>query len=308
MSCIEINISNGVKKIILLTGMFLTLFPLSSSAWTLSGFQSPECIQADPETGSYYVSNIQGEVSAKDGNGYLSRIAPNGNTVIQKLIGGRLENPLLNAPKGLWITDKEIFVADIDTIKVFDKASGRPVRNIDLSGLNVKDLNDLAMDSSGRLYVCDRMTNRIFRISVQKDFEISVFKEGPMLGSPNGLAVNPKNQHLMVVTWEGGRILEIEPNGNVHVLKRGLHGLDGIDYDVEGNLYVSSAEKGEIYRIPYYGRGTLTLFMSGLTSPANISCDRVRHELLVPSLTDNSVSTFPLFSGPERKPPAEKKK
>jgi DNA-binding beta-propeller fold protein YncE len=129
-----------------------------------------------------------------------------------------------------------------------------------------------------------------------------------VLGAPSGLTINPKNRHLMVVAAEGGRILEIEVNGKEHVLKRGLKGLNGIDYDAEGNLYVASVEKGEVYRIPFYGRGTLTTFLSGLEAPANISCDRRRHELLVPSLTGNSVSTFPLFSGLGRRPPAGRTK
>ena len=98
----------------------------------------------------------------------------------------------------------------------------------------------------------------------------------------------------MVVTWESGQILEIELSGKVHVLKRGLKGLDGIDYDSDGNLYVSSFLKGEIYRIPFYGRGTLTTFMSGLTTPADISCDRQKSELLVPFMKDNSVTTIVL--------------
>lgn len=287
----------------LMAGLFLGLLPSSSQAWTLSGFQSPACMQADPETGSYYVSNIQGDPVTKDGSGYVSKISSNGNTVIQKLIGGKSGHSPLNAPKGLWVTDKRIFVADVDAVKVFDKKSRKLIKTVELSSWRVKDLNDLAMDSMGRLYVCDRMTDRIFRIDTQKDYEVSLFKEDRMLARPNGLAVNPRNQHLMVVTWLGGRILEIEPDGKMHVLKRGLHGLDGVDYDVEGNLYVSSVEKGEIYRIPFFGRGTLTTLLSGLESPANISCDRRRHELLIPSLTGNSVSTYSLFSGAAKKQP-----
>ncbi len=274
--------------------VFSFFLPSFSRAWTLSSFETPESMQVDPETGSYYVSNINGEPSAKDGNGYISKITANGNTVIQRFIGGKPENPLLNAPKGLWVTSKEIFVADIDVIKVFDKETGKPSATIDLTSWGAKFLNDLAMDSSGIFYVSDTMTNKIFRIDPKKNNEVSIFKEGAVLGSPNGLMINPKSRHVMVVTWEKGEILEIEPNGKVHVLKRGLKALDGIDHDSEGNLYVSSFEKGEIYRIPFYGRGTLTTLMSGLTTPADISCDRKKEELLIPSFKGNSVSTVSL--------------
>ncbi len=284
-----------MRKTIFLAVVFLFFSARFSYAFTLYNFETPESIQVDPDTGAYYVSNISGDPFIKDGNGYISKITATGNTVIQKFIGGKPENPLLNAPKGLWITSKEIYVTDIDAVKVFDKETGKLIETINFSSWNAKFLNDPAMDSSGLLYVSDMLTNRIFKIDTKKNNEISVFKEGAILGSPNGLMINPKSRHLMVVTWESGQILEIEPNGKVHVLKRGLKGLDGIDYDLDGNLYVSSFQNGEIYRIPFYGRGTLTTFMSGLTTPADISCDRKKYELLIPSFKDNSVMTVSLL-------------
>lgn len=95
----------------------------------------------------------------------------------------------------------------------------------------------------------------------------------------------------MMASFQTGQILEIDRRGKVHALKRGLSSLNGIDYDNQGNLYVSSAEKGEVYKIPYYGRGPLTIFMSGLTTPSAISCDRVKNELLISSLKGNTVTT-----------------
>jgi DNA-binding beta-propeller fold protein YncE len=276
------------------------LFPVYAEALTLSGFDKPESMQVDPDTGSYYVSNVNGDPLVKDRNGYISKITANGNTVIQKFIGGKPGHSLLNAPKGLWISGRRLFVADIDSVKVFDKETGKLTATVDLMPWNAKFLNELTMDSSGALYVSDRLTSRIFKIDPETNYEVSVFREGPILGRPNGLMINPKTKQLVVVTWDNGEILEIDHNGNVHVLKRGLKGLHGIDYDVEGNLYVSNFEKGEIYRIPFYGRGSLTTFMSGLTTPAGISCDRKKHDLLVPSFKGNSVTTFPLILRPEK--------
>ncbi len=296
-----------MRKTQIWLAIFFLFLPAESQGFTLSNFQTPESIQVDPETGSYYVSNINGDPLAKDGNGYVSKITANGNTVIQKFNCGKPDNPLLDAPKGLWITSRELFVTDIDVVKVFDKETGKPTATIDLTPWKVKFLNDLAMDSAWGLYVSDMFTNRIFKVDTKKNYKISIFKEGPILGGPNGLMVNPKNKHVMVVTWDTGEILEIEANGSVHILKRGLKGLDGIDYDTRGNLYVSSFEKGEIYRIPFYGRGTLTIYMGGLTTPADISYDRKKHELLVPLFKDNSVMTIPEDSRPEKNEPNKPK-
>lgn len=265
----------------------------SGHAFTLSNFQTPESMVMDPQDGSYYISNINsGGFTDKNGSGYISKVTSNGNIVIQKFIGLKKEEMLLNAPKGLVILGKNIFVTDIDSIKGFDKETGKPTVLVDLSKLKVKFLNDITVDGRGMLYVSDTMTNQIFKIDTTKNYEVGLFKEGKELGQPNGLMINPKSKNLMVATYGSGQILEIDPAGKVHVLKRGLSTLDGIDYDAQGNLYVSSFEKGEIYKIAYLGRGALSTYLSGLTTPADISYDRGKGEILVPSMKGSTVSTF----------------
>ncbi len=279
-----------MKKIFVISLLSLSLTsPVYS--FTLSNFSTPESMVVDPEDGSYFVSNINGSPSDKDGNGFISKISRDGNIVIQQFIGGKKDELLLNAPKGLAVVGKNIFVTDIDTVKGFNKETGKPSVIIDLLKWNVKFLNDITVDGQGFLYVSDLMTNQLFRIEPDKNYAVKLLKQGKELGGPNGLMVNPKSKNLVVVTWKTGQILEIDRSGKIHVLKRGLSGLDGIDYDKEGNLYVSSFDKGEIYKITRFGRGQLSTFLSGLTSPADISCDRARNELLIPSMKGNTVLT-----------------
>ncbi|HXV18931.1 MAG TPA: SMP-30/gluconolactonase/LRE family protein [Candidatus Omnitrophota bacterium] len=264
-------------------------------AFTLSNFSKPESMIVDPETGFYYVSNINGSPFEKDGNGFISKISANGNISILKFIGDRPEERLLNAPKGLAIVGSTLYVTDLDTVKGFDKETGKPTLLIDFKNRGAKYLNDLAVDDYGDLFVSDMMTNHIFKISLKNDHAIEVFKAGKVLGGPNGLIFNPKSRNLIVVTWQTGRIMEIETKSKkVHVLKRGLKTLDGVDYDYDGNLYVSSFDEGKIYRIARYGRGVLSIFQNALMSPADISCDKRRRELLVPSFKGNTVLTLPL--------------
>jgi len=279
-----------MKKFPFLIFLFLSVARPAFS-FTLSNFETPESFIVDPEDGSYYVSNINGGPTDKDGNGYISKISPNGNIVIQKFIGDKKEEMLLNAPKGLVIVGQNIFVTDIDTVKGFNKETGRPAALVDLSKLNAKFLNDIAWDGQAALYVSDTMADAIFKVDMKNNYKASIFKKGRELGNPNGLFFNPRSKNLMVVTWGSGQILEIGRGGKVHVLKKGLGALDGLDYDRQGNLYVSSFEKGEIYRIPFYGRGIATVFLSGLTTPADISYDRKKNELLIPSFKGNTVTT-----------------
>ncbi|HTL69688.1 MAG TPA: hypothetical protein VL404_00195 [Candidatus Eisenbacteria bacterium] len=278
---------------------FLAAAP--ARAFTLSNFDSPESVAIDYDDDSYYVSNVNGGLSEKDGNGYISRINSTGSLVIQRYIGGNKDEMLLNAPKGLAIVGPLLYVADIDTVKAFDKRTRKPAAIIDLSPFSVRFLNDLVADRFGNLYVSDTMTNRIFRIDPSDGYKVRVYVEGPILSSPNGLLINPKTRNLMIATWESGQLLEVDSNGKVHVLKRGLSQLDGIDYDPQGNIYLSSYGKGEIYRIAFYGRGALATYVNGLMTPADISYDRHKNELLIPSFKGNKVTAYQKIETPVKK-------
>ena len=280
-------------KRIILGFFFLACCADPASAFTLSNFDTPESCVVDPADGYYYISNINGGPTDKDGNGYISKVNASGSLVIQKFIGGKEGDPVLNAPKGLAIVGKTLYVTDIDALKGFDKETGKQVLNLDLSKYKAKFLNDMSADAKGVLYLSDTMANLILIVNPLKA-DVRVLKEGAELGGPNGVLVNPKSKNLVIVTWGSGRILEMMPSGSLHVLKRDLKALDGADLDAAGNLYVSSFEKGEIYKISNYGRGPISLFMSGLTTPADISCDRKKSELLVPSFKGNTVATVPL--------------
>ena len=270
----------------------MILFASNAYAFTVGNFETPESVVVDPEDGSYYVSNINGSPTGKDANGYISKISPDGAAVIQRYIGNKPDEAPLHAPKGLAIIGKDIFVTDIDTVKGYDKATGKLSVIVDMTKFEAKFLNDLASDGKGVLYVSDMMGNKIFKIDANKSYEVTVFKAGEQLGNPNGLLVNPKSKNLIVVAWGSGQILEIDRQGRIHVLKRGLEGLDGIDHDAEGNLYVSSHSKGVIHRIAHFGRGKVSTAANGLNTPADISYDRAKDELLIPSFKGNTVSTL----------------
>ncbi len=278
---------------VITTILFGVCFSSASFAFTLSDFDSPDSFIADPQTGSYYVSNMAGDALAKDGNGYISKITPNGNILIQKYIGGKPSQSVLDAPKGILLSGKRIFVVDIDKVKVFDKDSGRLIQLIDLSAHGAANLTDIAMDSAENVYVSDVSTNRIYKMIPKNNYEASVFFDEGSLSEPSGLAVNPRTKSLMVVTQKAGKIIEIDAAGRSHTLKRGLPGLTGLDLDVEGNVYTASRETGEVYRIPYYGRGSLSTYLSGLAGPTDVAFDRKKLELLVPSSKNHTVTTYP---------------
>lgn len=282
-----------MRKYFLIASVITLLWCPAAQAFTLKNFDTPESFIIDPQDGSYYVSNINGKLTDKDGNGYISKIGPKGNSVIQFFIGSYADS-VLHAPKGLAIIGEDLIVADIDTVKIFNKNSGKLKKILDLSKLGAQFLNDIAVDSSNRAFISDTLGNQIFLLESSNNYAPKPYVRGSALGQPNGLRFNPRTRSLIVVTFGSGAILEIDPMKGLHVLKRGMTALDGVDYDNDGNLFVSSFKKGEIYRIPNFGRGTFSTFASGLTTPADISVDRIKNEVLIPSFDGNQVLTRPI--------------
>jgi hypothetical protein len=86
--------------------------------WTLEGLEAPESAHFDEARDALYVSNINGEPTAKDGNGYISRVSPNGQMLEAKWVTG------LDAPKGLVSDGATLYVSDIDRLVAIDIEAG----------------------------------------------------------------------------------------------------------------------------------------------------------------------------------------
>ena len=82
---------------------------------TITGFGDPESVRYDAEQDVFFVSNVAGFGSKKDGNGYIVRIDAahlNGGTI---LVSGGQPGVTLHAPRGMTITG----------IRLLEKSGGR---------------------------------------------------------------------------------------------------------------------------------------------------------------------------------------
>src|ERR1019366_3139768 len=71
-----------------------------------------------------------------------------------------------------------------------------------------------------------------------------------------GLAFNPVTNHLWVLDFGAGKVLNVDPNtGNSSVLAGPIpsSGLNALTFDKSGNGYVSDSFNGVIWQIPPYG-------------------------------------------------------
>jgi DNA-binding beta-propeller fold protein YncE len=276
--------------------IFTWMFGLGTAlAFQISGMKTPESIIVDPETGYYYVSNINGHPLRKDNSGFISKIGPDGKLIDPHFISGGRKGVHLHAPKGLTLFENHLYVTDIDTVHRFDKATGKLLGSIDFSLLNAKFLNDIATDNN-KIYISDTLGNFLYWIEPKNNYSVGILAQGLALGRPNGLVYEEKYKRLLVATWKTGKILSVDQKGNILPVfrKKGLKDLEGIDLDQDGNIIFSSFSEGTIYRLKNYEQ--LEIIKSGLKTPADISVDKTKKLVLVPSFDGNQVSSFPLSS------------
>ena len=272
--------------------ILLIIFLESVSAFEVQGLKTPESFIADPSTGNYFISNINGGgPGGKDDDGFITKLDKDVKVINLAFVDGKNKDITLNAPKGLDIIGNVIYVSDIDFVRGFDKETGKLLYDLDFKAFNPSSLNDLTHDSQGNLYVSDWIGNFIFTIETRNNHKVSVVAKGNTLGGPNGLNIHPKTNKLINVTWETGKVQEIDSSGSIKILveDKRFKTLDGIDFDNNGNMFVSSFTGGEVYKITPDLK--VDVFLKGLTSPADINIDRKNNLLLIPSFEGNSAKT-----------------
>ena len=117
------------------------------------GLATPESVIHDDAKDVYLVSNINGSPLDADNNGFISRLSPDGKVENLKWIEGGKNNVKLNAPKGLAVMGDNLYVADLDTVRIFDRNTGAPSGEVKIAGATF--LNDVAVTSDGHVLVSD---------------------------------------------------------------------------------------------------------------------------------------------------------
>jgi DNA-binding beta-propeller fold protein YncE len=183
--------------------------------WRLAGFANPESVILSVDGQTLYVTNINGDGQAEDGNGFISRVSPSGEMLQREFATG------LDAPKGIALVADAIYVTDINDVVVVDAATGQTRRRVAIPGAQF--LNDIVFTHGGLVLVTDSITGRIHSIAHDAS---EVWLEDPLLESINGLL--SETDRLIVSTMEG-RLLAIDYQTRaVTVLAEGLGEGDGI--------------------------------------------------------------------------------
>lgn len=277
---------------VLLAGLWGgTLAAAQDVVWTLEGLETPESVYFDGARDTLYVSNTAGEMLEKDGNGFISRVGLDGQMLEARWVTG------LDAPKGLVSDGTTLYVSDIDRLVAIDIEAGEISEVWPVEGAVF--LNDTAVDSAGRVYVSDTITNKIHVLS---EGELSVLAEGETLQHPNGLDVT--DGRLIVAAWGsglkedlttevGGHLLTVDlENGSVSPLGSGapIGNLDGLQPDGEGSWFVTDWIAGAVFRIAEDGTAKMLLDLDMGSADFEHIADRSL--LIVPMMLNNTLVAY----------------
>lgn len=170
-------------KYILIITLGLSSFLASSQSFTEiwsteKVLKTPESVYYNPISNDIYVSNINGNPTDKDGNGFISLMDTTGKIKVLKWITG------FDAPKGMAVLRDTLIVTDIDKIHFISISKARITQTIEVEGASF--LNDVMILEDGTAFITDMVEERIVRL---KDGKIEFWLTDELLVKPNGLTL-----------------------------------------------------------------------------------------------------------------------
>jgi sugar lactone lactonase YvrE len=272
-----------------------------ASAGATDSMETPESVRYDADLDAYFVANINGNPSAKDGNGFIARVDA-GNTAARTLfIEGGKNGATLNAPKGMAIVGDTLWVADIDALRAFNKRTGAAIATIDLRPMKAEFLNDVAAGPNGSIYVTDTGIrfdatgvmshpgqDQIFKVIGRK--ATVAIKGDSLLTAPNGIAwdatnsrfiLGPFNAHV-VSEWKDG-------DSTVTWIGAGPGGYDGVEVLSDGRILLTSWSDSAVHIL---SKGQFRKVIGNVEAPADIGIDTKRNVVAVPRFNAKRVEYF----------------
>jgi hypothetical protein len=263
---------------------------------TVAGLRNPESARYDPDQDVYFISNMSGYGSAKDGDGYIVRVSADDVSRPTVFIKGGSAGVTLDAPKGMAISGDTLWVADIDKLRGFDRHTGAPLATLDFAPLGAVLLNDVAVRPGGDIRVTDtgiRMDEagnyyvgpaHIF--AVGPNATIRVLASGADADQPNGITWDAATKRWVFVSfdpflWE---VKSIDDADSIRTLfsreKQGK--LDGVEVLASGAVLYSSWADSSLHLLQADRDRQV---IRGVVAPADLGYDTRRGRVAIPMPT-----------------------
>tara|TARA_R110002167_G_scaffold6277_6_gene29000 strand:- start:72144 stop:73055 length:912 start_codon:yes stop_codon:yes gene_type:complete len=263
--------------------------PMSSNVKVYGSFRTAESCTFDPERNLILAMNNGISPTLEENDGYVSLINPDGSVHTSKWIGATRDGLMLNQPLGSAINNGVLYAVDLDSVRMFDLATGEPMGSVEVEGANL--LNGIGVAPDGTVYASNtRAPERIYKITPSG--QTSIFAEGAPLAAPNGVAVDNQG-NIVVVNVGDNAVITFSPSGEVIKTEHAAEGgNDGVVIMADDTKYVSSVRFGSVSRIRP-GQAA-EIIATGIPSAASMCYDSVQNQLVIPMNSNNALAFIPL--------------
>ena len=242
--------------------------------------RTPESVKYDAENDVLYVANIQGNPNEKDGQGFISRVSPDGEVLDLEWVTG------IDAPKGMGIYEGKLYVTNIDEVVEIDIAEGAITNRYPMKGAQFG--NDIDINEAGAVFASDMRGNKIYRL---KNGSVEVWLDSEKLESPNGLFA--KQDHLLIGI--NGAVLRAGyETGEMETFISNTGGIDGLE-EVGDGYYIKSDWAGHVHLLhPDQEKILILDTADDNINAADIDFIPGTNMLYVPTFSDNRVMAYEL--------------
>jgi len=270
-----------------------TVLAFHAFAQDETGLAHPESLHADGHF--LYATNIGKamEPTAKDGDGFISKLSLDG-----KMITPSITTEKLNAPKGTAIIKGVLYVADLDRIVGINLATGKKTAEISLASTHTTFANDLTVKDDHTLFVSLTDVGKIVEVNLKTgkltetaDLKgangICYDRAGKRLYTCNFLFENIQGGEIGVISWQQGKPL-YEKVGDIQ------GGFDGLEMIDGHTLLVSDwgaldHPAGFLEKIDLRSKTATKLDWPVIAGPADFYLDVKNKRIYVPVLLESKV-------------------
>lgn len=269
------KLKNYLLYILLGVGLSSSAQSLTKIWTTTAGLKTPESALFDAKSNRIYVSNIDGEPSTKDGNGFISVLDLDGKMNKLKWVTG------LNAPKGQAIYEDNLYVADIDELVIISIKDAKINHRIKVE--HAKFLNDVTVSEDGTIFVSDMQDNKIYAYVHGK---LNLWSDDKLINNPNGLWAEKGKLYIGT-----NQLLQADiKSKEIKVLVDKCGGIDGLE-KIETGQFIYSNWEGRIF-VTKGNESIKLLDTVGKQNTADIDYVPGKNLVLVPTFMANSVDAY----------------